>query len=722
MDFRVLGPLEVTDGGRPLALGGPRQKLVLASLILEANHVVPTDRLIDRIWGDEPPDAARGALFSYISRLRKLLGAARIQARPPGYVLLVEPSDVDALRFAELLTKARARNGNREATRALLTQALDLWRGSALSDLAEHDALRPAIARLEELRLGALEDRIEADIDLGHHREAVPMLESLTTEHPLRERFWSQLILALYRSGRQGDALGAFHRARNTLLEELGIDPSPEVRRLHDMVLRQDPALDVTSTRASVAAPAQVADAETTLGATLLATPELAGGDASRVEPIPVVPRTAGATVVDRARVQPRWRLLLVGGAAVLLLVSGTAWWGAGGLRGGLADVRWTIGLDMPLSGARADLGEPVRDAVQMAIDDLNAAGGVRGLMLEVVALDDVDDSARAVQNARTLVADARTVAMIGPWGSATAFSVIPVTNEAGLLQCSPSGTHPGLTKPRHGALDLRASRPDAINFVRLAPSDDVQAFAMASFAYRDLAARRALVVDDTGVGRDIADAFEDQFTAIGGSSVRRALNPDEDPRTVLAPLADEMGPPELVFFGGEPETGAALRRAMADAGRASTPLLSWDFLLIGSGADPGSFLQRVGVDAAVGTYVAHASLPDHKASFADAYRDRFGVEADEYAAAGYACVEIIGAAIRDVADDGAAAGAMRGLVRAYAVDPTRRYETILGTVGFDGNGDALQQFVTFYRVDPSAAGGAGDWVIFKKQDFGPAR
>jgi branched-chain amino acid transport system substrate-binding protein len=376
----------------------------------------------------------------------------------------------------------------------------------------------------------------------------------------------------------------------------------------------------------------------------------------------------------------------------------------------------------MPLSGAGAILGEPIRDAVQLAIDELNAAGGVDGLTLELVILDNARDPVRAAQNAGVLVADPTTVAMIGPWGSAAASAVIPITNEAGLLQCSPSSTLPGLTKPRHGALDLRAAHPDAINFVRLAPSDDVQAFAMASFAYRDLSARQALVVDDTGVGRDIADAFEDQFTQLGGSIVRRALNPDADPRTVLAPLADEVIPTELVFFGGEPETGAALRRAMASAGHTSTPLLSWDFLLDGSGGDGGSFLQRVGVEGAVGSYVAHASLPDHKASFADAYRDRFGVVADGYAAAGYACVEIIAAAMRGVAGRGPAVSATRELVRAFAVDPENRYETILGNIGFDANGDAQQQFVTFYRVEASAAGGKGDWVVFKKQDFGPAR
>jgi DNA-binding SARP family transcriptional activator/DNA-binding beta-propeller fold protein YncE len=244
VEFRVLGPLEAIDNGTALSLGGPRQRLVLAYLILEANRVVPTDRLIDRIWGEEPPDAARGTLFAYISRLRKLLGPGRILARPPGYILVAERHEVDLLRFTDLVDAARRETDDPDAAAKLLAEALDLWRGGALADLAEYDALRPAIASLEETRLGALEDRIQADMDRARHRESVASLESLTGDHPLRERLWSQLILALYRSGRQGDALAAFHRARKVLVEELGIDPSPELRRLHEMVLQQDPALD----------------------------------------------------------------------------------------------------------------------------------------------------------------------------------------------------------------------------------------------------------------------------------------------------------------------------------------------------------------------------------------------------------------------------------------------------------------------------------------------
>ena len=256
MEFRVLGPLEVLDDGTALPLGGPRQRLVVASLILDANRVVPTERLIDRIWGDEPPDAVRASLFAYISRLRKLLGADRIQARPPGYILLAEPNEIDLIRFADLVDEARSQT-DREAAAALLSQALEMWRGDALSDLVEYDALRPAIARLEEHRLGALEMRIEADLALGRHRETLPALESLTAENPLRERLWSLLILALYRSGRQGDALGAYHRARRLLAEELGIDPSPDLQRLHEQVLSQDAALDrPTSPAVSADSPA----------------------------------------------------------------------------------------------------------------------------------------------------------------------------------------------------------------------------------------------------------------------------------------------------------------------------------------------------------------------------------------------------------------------------------------------------------------------------------
>jgi ABC-type branched-subunit amino acid transport system substrate-binding protein len=229
------------------------------------------------------------------------------------------------------------------------------------------------------------------------------------------------------------------------------------------------------------------------------------------------------------------------------------------------------------------------------------------------------------------------------------------------------------------------------------------------------------LVIDDTAVGRVIADPFEEEFRKLGGLTVRRAMNPGADARTVVRPLDRADDPPTLVFFGGEPDIGATVRLAMVQIGHASTPLLSWDFLFDGSGAKAGSYIERVGAAAAMGSYVAHASLPDRKFSFTDAYRQRFGSEPDEYAAAGYACVEIVAAALQGIAASGPSADELRERLRAFAVDPAHRYETVIGTIGFDANGDLLQQFVTFFRVEAVAAGGAGDWVILKKQDFGPA-
>jgi ABC-type branched-subunit amino acid transport system substrate-binding protein len=176
-----------------------------------------------------------------------------------------------------------------------------------------------------------------------------------------------------------------------------------------------------------------------------------------------------------------------------------------------------------------------------------------------------------------------------------------------------------------------------------------------------------------------------------------------------------------VVFFGGFTDTGAPeIRTAMASTGRGSVPFLSWDGIQDGPGSSVGSFIQRTG-KAAFGSYMTHASLPLAKAEFIDRFRAAYGAEPDEYAAAGYACVEIVVDALRAVAATGPAAGQLREAVRAYAVDTSHRYETVVGTVGFDANGDALRQFVTLYRVEPSAAKGTGDWVISKQQDFGPA-
>lgn len=245
MRFKVLGPIAAARDEGAIPLGGPKQRLVLAHLIVRANELVPADALIDLVWGENPPDAARGTLHSYISHLRKALGSERIEGRAPGYLLHVAEDDLDSTRFERLLHEARLANGSPGRAGGNLREAIALWTGPAFADLASEPSLAAEIARLNEMRLQALEDRIAADLAEGHHDEVVGELEALTRELPIRERLWELLMLALYRSRRPADALAAFERARDGLARELGVDPSPELRRLHERILREDPDLDL---------------------------------------------------------------------------------------------------------------------------------------------------------------------------------------------------------------------------------------------------------------------------------------------------------------------------------------------------------------------------------------------------------------------------------------------------------------------------------------------
>lgn len=234
MEFRVLGPLEVVDGDRQVPLGGSRQRALLALLLTRANEVVSADRLIDQLWSGRPPRTAVNTLQYYVSQLRKALGTERIVTRPPGYLIRVEAGELDLERFERLVEHG---GGER------LREALSLWRGPALADVAYEPFAQAEIRRLEELRLVALERRLESDLELGRHAEVVGELEGLVVEHPLREQPRALLMRALYRSSRQADALAAYQDARRTLVGELGLEPGPVLQELERAILRQDPAL-----------------------------------------------------------------------------------------------------------------------------------------------------------------------------------------------------------------------------------------------------------------------------------------------------------------------------------------------------------------------------------------------------------------------------------------------------------------------------------------------
>jgi DNA-binding NarL/FixJ family response regulator/DNA-binding SARP family transcriptional activator len=250
VEYRILGPLEVVEGGEPVALGRLKQRLVLAVLLLHANEFISRERLIDELWGESPPPTANKAVNVYVSQLRKALtrnGQDPISTGDGGYRIEVGAGELDAARLRQLLEGARERAaaGKLEAAAELLREILALWRGPTLAGLLLESRGRDEVAQLDELRLTALMDRIDCDLALGQHEGVLGELRLLVGEHPLRERLRAQLMLALYRADRQADALDTYQQAREVLVEELGIEPSPALQRLQQRILTQDPALEL---------------------------------------------------------------------------------------------------------------------------------------------------------------------------------------------------------------------------------------------------------------------------------------------------------------------------------------------------------------------------------------------------------------------------------------------------------------------------------------------
>src|SRR4051812_2200329 len=266
VELRILGPLDARAEGRSLPPGGPRQRALLAALLLRAHETISVDRLIDDLWGESPPATAEHSIQVLVSRLRRALGddgPRLLVTRPPGYAIEPAADELDLTRFEFLVAEGRQQltAGQPERARTVLREALGLWRGTALADLSDEPFAQLAVPRLDELRLAAIEERIEADLACGRHSEVVGELEELVAADPLRERLRGQLMLALYRCGRQAEALDAYQRGRRQLVDELGIDPSKALQRLEARILQQDTGLELASDEQAAPAAASAAAA-----------------------------------------------------------------------------------------------------------------------------------------------------------------------------------------------------------------------------------------------------------------------------------------------------------------------------------------------------------------------------------------------------------------------------------------------------------------------------
>jgi len=385
------------------------------------------------------------------------------------------------------------------------------------------------------------------------------------------------------------------------------------------------------------------------------------------------------------------------------------------------------IGTELPMSGAETANGEPTANGVKLAIKQANAKGTVPGYTLDINVQDDAvngaHDPLQGATNMHTLVADASVVGVVGPFNSSVAQSEIPISNAAGLLQCSPANTNTGLTYPPD-SLKYRPNNADKINYIRTAAPDSIQGPAGADYVYNDLKATSVYILDDTetfGVG--VGDSFAKQFEKDGGKVTKRDSAPKST--TDYTPLftAAAAGHPAAVYLAGTTPTGMglALKQGRTVAGFESIPFMGPDGVAdLGPGGTKGATITVATAAAhdVYGTVAGIHDLPSGSTFVAD-YTAAYGGAPGAYSAAGYACAQVIIAGIaKAVAAGTTDPAAVREAVRAAATAAGNKFDTVVGSISFDKNGDITTPFMSFYKVDLTAAGGKGDWVYVKQQAF----
>jgi branched-chain amino acid transport system substrate-binding protein len=389
------------------------------------------------------------------------------------------------------------------------------------------------------------------------------------------------------------------------------------------------------------------------------------------------------------------------------------------------------IGITLPLSGgARAD-GGPAERGAQLAIDQANEAGGIGGYKLESLVLDHAVNGKyneqQGAQDMQTFAGDAAVIGVVGPYNSAVAKVQIPISNDAGLLQCSPANTNEALTKPEFGALDYRKNFPDRINYIRVAATDDIQGPAMSVYVFNTLGLRNLLVVDDvTTFGKGVADNFQKKFEELGGTVDRVGAPPDTTDFNSIITAAKAKNPDGVYYGGVVPSGGGLLLKQLRQQGL-TIPFTGPDGIKNGSGKDEGALIQIAGAEAAADTYATVAAIGDFpaKAEFDAAYTEHFKDAPDfqtpgAYSGPAHACATAILKSLEEFlkANPDADQAAIREGVRAYASDTSHSFDTVLGPESFDKNGDTTQPFISFYAVDPTLLDGAGDWVFKEQLNF----
>jgi DNA-binding SARP family transcriptional activator/ABC-type branched-subunit amino acid transport system substrate-binding protein len=678
MDFRILGPLEVRDVGREVVLGGGKQRALLALLLLHPNEVLTSDRLIDALWGESPPPTAAKMLHNYVSQLRRALGegepsTSALETRSNGYLLRLGRGERDLDRFEELLERGRALDGEDPKTAArLLREALGLWRGPPLSDFTYDDFAQDEIARLEELRLSALEERIDVDLALGRHGELVAELTGLVGEHPLRERLTAQLMLALYRSGRQAEALEAYQAARRALIEQRGLEPGAALRELQAGILRQAPELHAPTGRS-----AQLLRRRRR-GGLLIAT---GGGLLLAAAAVAVI---AALTDQDPRRAPESLR-----GANCSPVASAHG-----------ATPRLLIAADLPLRGLSRSLGTEMDAAIRHVLRQRRFRAGRHSVGYQIcdetTAEGSTGDQQHCKRNATAYARTPSVVAVLGTFASGCALIEIPITNRAGLAMLSPTNTHVGLTRPGPGA---GTGEPERLyptgerTYARIVPDDRVQAAANGLLARR-LGIRRLFLLQSTlgapypeGLVEGVRYAAERLGVRVVGLA---RWDPNASNFTALVDRVEEARP-DGVFLGGAiiDNEGRLIRELRAALPRAQ--------LLAPDAFATTEVLVDAAGSAAEGMTVTIAGTPPDALGgrgrkFVAGLTQDLGVTPETYSVYAAQAAEVVLDAI--ARSDGTRTSVVRQLFR------TRVHDGIVGDFSLTGSGDTTARAIAVYRME----------------------
>jgi len=392
---------------------------------------------------------------------------------------------------------------------------------------------------------------------------------------------------------------------------------------------------------------------------------------------------------------------------------------GASGGAGG-ATIAVKIGTEFPMSGGEAPNGVPAANGVALAISKIQVPGFTVTVSTQDDAVNGVHNPQQGAKNLQTLANDPSVIGVVGPYNSNVAQAEIPVSNAAGLMQCSPANTAPGLTKPWGGVdpVSLRPTNPTKIAYVRTATTDDLQGSAGADIAFNITKAKTAYVADDTQTyGKGLADVFATQFTALGGQVLKRDGIPGTTTDFTSYVTTVKGLAPQYVFYGGVTTSGIGLfRLQMAQQGIANIPLGGGDGISDGPAATKSTFLQIAGAAGDLNTYSTTAgptTIPN-AAQFAADYKAMFNTEPGAYSAAAYACTQVFLQALAKVGAGVTALAALREDVRAYVATPANTYDTALGTFSFDANGDTTQKIISYFSFDPTTK----NWKFLSQRDF----